>query len=91
MPKRFSILGKLGTASGPLDSERFAVGSLSMSMSRGPPTSPDSDAESAAERGMEAVREELPAPLELLAPGKGIPARAPLGPIVLYVDSMKWC
>lgn len=59
-------------------------------MSRVSPASKDADGESATERGIEAVRAELPVALALAlpAPGKGIPAPAPLGPIVLYVDRM---
>lgn len=57
-------------------------------MSRASAASPDSDKESAIERGIEAARTEPLELLALLAPGKGIPTLAPLGPMPLYVDRM---
>lgn len=55
-------------------------------MSRRSPASPESEAVSATERGIEESRAEPPVLLALLAPGNGIPARAPLGPMALCVD-----
>lgn len=57
-------------------------------MSRLSMASPDSDAESAAERGTDLSLDDEVVPLALAAPGNGIPVLAPLGPMALYVDRM---
>ena len=87
------MLGRLVEGSTPLCPVRFGAvaaveGSESTSMSRCSTPSLDSDTESATERGMEAARTEPLVLLALLAPGKGIPVLAPLGPIALCVDRM---
>lgn len=66
-----------------------AGGSESSSMSRDSGGSEDSGRESATERGIEGARvEALVEAAALLAPGKGIPALAPVGPMALWVDRM---
>lgn len=90
------MLGRLVEGSTPLWPVRFAAvvgGSESTSISRCSVASPDSETESATERGMDAARTEplvlpvLPVLLVLLVllapPGKGIPVLAPLGPMAL--------
>lgn len=82
------MLGRLVDASAPAGLERLADGSVSTSMSRLSMASPDSDAESAAERGTDLSLDDEVVPLALAAPGNGIPVLAPLGPMALYVDRM---
>lgn len=89
------MLGRLVEGSIPPWIVRFAAdddddpGSESTSISRFSTCSPSSDKESATERGIDAERTEaLLLVAALLAPGNGIPALAPVGPMALCVDRM---